>query len=583
MPGFLFFSAMIYEVSAPQPNNRFLHIKTRVTFAPDDERIIKLPVWRPGRYERGDFAQFVRNFRVTDQEGNTLPFQKTDLSSWSIPGNPSEIILSYEFWAGLLNAGSTFVSEHMIYINPVNCLMYKDGKEHEPCELIIHMPSHFQTACSLEEKAPGHFKAADYHTLADSPLIASDRLSKTELTVGVVPFRFWFCAPEMQPWEKILPDVEAIIRTQLSTMNMFPAERYEVLTHLLPYHAYHGVEHLRSTVITLGPASDFFDASVYPEFLGVFSHELFHVWNVKSIRPADMLPYDYSRENLSSLGYVYEGITTYYGDLFCLRARVFSWDFFSGLLNEWLTRHHHNFGRLYFSVAESSWETWLDGYKPGVPDRKVNIYNEGALCALMADWFIRIKSNHRHGLDDVMRSMNDEFGANKKGYTRDDYRRHLEQWAGESMDFLFSDYLEGRGEYLEHLSRLAPFFGLELSYHPNPSVATAVFGFKTRREQTRIVVDRLVPGSPAEKAGLCVNDELVSVRDLDDWSARSGWDLSIPVDEALELRVISMGETKERMLHPGEERFLPLLSLRKIHGASEAAKKAFSAWAGCPF
>ena len=574
---------MIYEVSAPQPSSRFLHVKSRVTFSPNENRILQLPIWRPGRYERGDFAQYIRNLRATDVEGNKLSFHKTGISTWMFPGTETEIILSYEFWAGVLNAGSTFASEHMIYINPVNCLMYKPGSEEEPCELMIFMPSNFRIACTLEENTPGHFKAADYHTLADSPLIASDRLSNTELTVGAIQFRFWFCTPEFQTWDKILPDVEAIIRTQLKTMHTFPVERYDVLTHLLPYHAYHGVEHLRSTVITLGPASDFFEASVYPEFLGVFSHELFHVWNIKSIRPADMLPYDYSRENLSSLGYVYEGITTYYGDLFCIRAGVFSWDFFGGLLNEWLTRHQHNFGRLYFSVAESSLDTWLDGYKSGVPDRRVNIYNEGALCALMADWFIRIKSNHRHSLDDVMRSMNNEFGDNKKGYTRDDYRRHLEDWAGESMDFIFSDYLEGRGDYITLISEFAPSFGLVLQNHQNPSIAAAVFGFKIRREQHRIWVDKVVPGSPAEKAGICVNDELVSIGGVADFTTQPRWDMSLHVDEPLNLQVISMGESIHRVLYPSGERYLSLWSLEKISGASEAAQNAYSAWTGCLF
>jgi predicted metalloprotease with PDZ domain len=574
---------MIYEVSAPQPNNRFLHITTRVTFSSDEVRILQLPVWRPGRYERGDFAQYVRNLRITDLSDNPLPFKKLGLSAWKVETDEPEIIVRYEFWAGLLNAGSTFVSEHMIYINPVNCLMYKPGREHELCELIIHMPAHFKTAGSLKEIAPGRFKAVDYHSLADSPIIASDRLSKTELTVNGISFRFWFCAPEIQAWNKILPDVEAIIRTQLKTMYTFPTERYEVLTHLLPYHAYHGVEHLQSTVITLGPASDFFEPSVYPEFLGVFSHELFHVWNVKSIRPADMLPYDYSRENFSPLGYVYEGITTYYGDLFCLRAGVFSWNFFCSLLNDWLTRHVHNFGRMHFSLAESSLETWLDGYKPGVPDRKVNIYNEGALCALMADWFIRIKSNHRHSLDDVMRSMNGEFGDNKKGYARDDYRRHLERWAGESVDFLFNDYLEGRKDYLALISDLAPSFGLTIQHNPNPLITASIFGLKTRTEQNRILVDKIVPGSPAELGGLSINDELVSAHDFSDLIRHPQWDISIPANEALILQVISMGESRQRILQPGENRFLPLFSLEKSSGASDAAKQAFSKWAGCPF
>ena len=580
MPGFLFFSNMIYEVSAPQPNNRFLHIKTQVCFKQGEPKILQLPVWRPGRYEKGDFAQYVRNFRVSDSKGNSVTFRKTGLSVWEIGGDESEITVHYEFWAGLLNAGSTFVSENMVYINPVNCFLYSPGNENQPCELILRVPDTFQTVCTLKPKAKHHFTAESFHELADSPLISSDRLTKTETEISGIPFRFWFCTAEKQDWSKILTDVEPIIRVQLDTMREFPAEGYDVLTHLLPYPAYHGVEHLKSTVITLGPAGDFFKEELYPEFLGVFSHELFHVWNVKSIRPADMLPYDYSKENLSQLGYVYEGITTYYGDLFCLRAGVFSWDFFAGLSGEWLTRHHHNFGRKVFSVAESSLETWLDGYKPGIPDRRVNIYNEGALCAIMADWYIRIKSGHRYSLDDVMRSFNEEFGLNRKGYTRNDYRRHLEKWAGDSMEFLFTDFLEGRKDYLAFLAELAHVFGLELSYQENPSVAASVFGFKTRNEQGKIWVDKLVPGGPAEKAGLCVNDEILSVNGTD---THPEWEQKLTDREPVRIKVNSMGEPFSRTLYPDGEKYLPLVSLSKKTDPSEEQKKAFALWTGCAF
>jgi predicted metalloprotease with PDZ domain len=575
---------MIYEVSAPQPNNRFLHITTRVSFSSDDNRILQLPVWRPGRYERGDFAQYVRNLRITDLSDNPLPFKKLGLSAWKVETDEPEILVRYEFWAGLLNAGSTFVSDDLIYINPLNCLMYKPGKEHESCELIVKMPPHFITACSMKEMPRGHFLADDFHTLADSPLIASDRLEKVETVLDGIPFRFWFCAPEKQDWKNIFPDAEAIIRTQLQTMKTFPTSSYEVLIHLLPYKAYHGVEHLRSTVITLGSAEDFFETDIYQEFLGVFSHELFHVWNVKSIRPAEMLPYDYARENISELGYVYEGITTYYGDLFCLRAGVFTWDYFSNLLSEWLTRHHHNFGRLVHSVAQSSMETWLDGYKPGVPDRRVNIYNEGALCALMADWHIRIKTQNRHSLDDVMRSMNEEFCENKKGYTRDDYRRHLEKWAGESMDFLFTKYIEGRGDYLSFISELASSFGLEIIYKDYPSVITSTFGIKIRKEKDRrILVDKLVPGSPAERAGISVDDELISANEIESLQDDPNWFRKINPYKPLTLGIISMGVLKKCTLTPGSDRFLPLLSMQKKEDASPEEKEAFAVWAGCAF
>ena len=198
---------------------------------------------------------------------------------------------------------------------------------------------------------------------------------------------------------------------------------------MLAYPFRHGVEHADSTVIAMGKSNDDTDEEFHNDLLAISSHELFHLWNIKRIRPIEMWPYDYTKENYSTLGYVYEGITTYYGDLMLLRSGVWNWEQYLSSLNSDLQRHYNNSGRFNYSVAESSFDTWLDGYVPGIPARKTSIYIEGLLAALIADILIIKNSEGKYCLDNVMHDFYHDCYANGKGYSEVEYKLLLEKYA----------------------------------------------------------------------------------------------------------------------------------------------------------
>src|SRR6476469_7455228 len=193
------------------------------------------------------------------------------------------------------------------------------------------------------------------------------------------------------------------------------------MNQILPFKHYHGVEHNNSTVIVLGPAAQLMTEALYKELLGVSCHELFHTWNIKQIRPAEMLPYDFTRDNYFRTCYIAEGITTYYGEYLLARAWVRTAEQYFQELNIVLRKHFDDYGRFNLSLADASVDLWLDGYKPGVPDRKVSVYHKGALVALLLDLTLRRLSHHERSLDDVMRRLWLEFGQPGIGYTEDDY------------------------------------------------------------------------------------------------------------------------------------------------------------------
>lgn len=164
-----------YFLSIDQANQQYIQFK--VVFeqvAP--QAIIHLPLWRPGRYEMGNFAKNVKGFRVFTTDGKAVAFQKVALSSWQIQTDVvSEIRVEYSYYAADLNAGSTFLNKEMLYSNPVNCFVYLDGRNEETCEVQLNIPDDWSIACSMEREGKV-LKASNFDELADSPFICSASL-----------------------------------------------------------------------------------------------------------------------------------------------------------------------------------------------------------------------------------------------------------------------------------------------------------------------------------------------------------------------------------------------------------------------
>jgi predicted metalloprotease with PDZ domain len=379
---------MQYKITYQKPNNQYIPVEAVFNVKSKKSIEICLPAWRPGRYELGNFAKNIHGFSVFDDKGKKLAFEKTAKDTWVIELNKtSEIKIRYNYFAADLNAGSTFMNDQQLYVNPVNCLVYVKDQLNEPCKLTVDIPENFQLACGAKHKNKV-ISTASFHELADSPFIASPALQTKSYSVKGIVFHLWFQGECKPNWEKLIADFQKFTLSQLEKFGAFPTKEYHFLFQVLPYPNYHGVEHLTSTVLALGPGYELMKEG-YDDLLGVCSHELYHAWNIKSIRPVEMYPYDYSKENYSRLGYVCEGVTTYMGDLFLAEANVRDFAWYKKELEKLLQRHFDNFGRFNYSVAESSFDTWLDGYVPGAPNRKVSIYNEGSLLAFVTDMKIR--------------------------------------------------------------------------------------------------------------------------------------------------------------------------------------------------
>ena len=253
-----------------------------------------------------------------------LPWAKVQRNTWQVATQGAEVlVVEYDYYARQLDSGACYADAAQVYLNPVNCCMFVPELMHLPCHVEFDLDASYIVGCSMEALGPHSFKAKDWEELADSPVIASPTLQHAQTRIAGIPFHFWIQGLHNLDVPRFVADTEKYAALEIATMGGMPSDRYHFLFQFVNQRQYHGVEHLHNTVITLGPGFNMDAPASYADLLGVSCHELFHVWNIKTIRPEGMLPYDYTKENYSTLGYVYEGVTTYYGHLFwCGQAYI---------------------------------------------------------------------------------------------------------------------------------------------------------------------------------------------------------------------------------------------------------------------
>ncbi len=564
-----------YTYSCNNAHQGYLNVKVEF-IAQKDNMEVQLPRWRPGRYELGNFAKNVKLFKVSDVAGKSIPFNKTTKDTWQLENTKDQkITVTYGYFADQLNAGSTCIRPDLLYVNPVNCSVYPAGQEDQKCKIILDIPNNWKVAGSLK-KDEQDYSVAHFDELADTPFICSAHLQHDSYTVENTVFHLWFNGETKPDWIRLKKDFKKFTAKQIEKFGGFPVEEYHFLMHILPFKAYHGVEHTKSTVICLGPSYDVF-GSLYSELLGVSSHELYHTWNVKTIRPIQMMPYDFTKENYSELGYLCEGVTTYMGDVHLLRSKVFTLEDYLKELTARVQTHMDSHGRLNYSVAASSWDTWLDGYEPGTPNRKVSIYTEGCLLAFVADIMVLKATEGQFGLDEVMKRLYHQFGLTGIGVSSQDYKNMLEEVSGISFSAYFNNYVFGTSAYEGIVIDALEDLGIDFLYADTPFYSHTRLGLKTIVDQNKILVHKIYPGSPADLAGLMLNDSIYAINgialnhDLDQW-------LNYFDDDQKTLQIIRNGRLMEVTFPEVQRNFYAIYQLKRVPEPHIQQRKLFNAW-----
>lgn len=503
---------MKYIVKFNNAERHYINLELVVDTSKVNSLKMQLPAWRPGRYELGNFAKNIKDFSVLSGDGKTIPFTKKTKDLWQIECTEfTQVNVSYSYYASELNAGSTFLDNNQLYINPVNCMLYNVDDYGASFEIEFSIPSDYHLYSSLKSISKNTLYATNFEELADSPIIASNNAQSKSITLNNINFNFCFQGEINIDWNRLLQDFKLFIEYQIQLFGSFPHKDFLFLFQITPYRSYHGVEHHKSTVILLGPSYDIFK-NFYSELLGVSSHELYHVWNVKNIRPQEMAPYDFSRENYTQMGYVTEGVTTYMGDRILYESGVFSLNQYFEELQKLFQRHFHNDGRNHYSVAESSWDSWLDGYVAGAPARKVSIYVEGALISLICDAKIRKSTSYKKSLHDVMKSMYQ--GSDKLSpYDKKIYKEKLESISKSSFDDVFNNLIYNTLDFSNYLESALEVFGWKYEIEKSKNWSWQ-YGFKTKLTSGKVEIENVLEKSAAYNSPLVFKDQIIAVNNF---------------------------------------------------------------------
>ncbi len=491
------------------------HLQVKVIFQAKENQVnAVIPFWRPGRYEGGNFA---KNFIGLKAEANG-----EEIETQKIQGNLMHIqvksgytvTISYLLYARELTAGNTYADDELLLINPVNACLYIEGLEDEPCELKLTIPKKWAVSTALERLSESTYRARDMQHFMDTPLMAAANVDVLKYEVEDVSYYIHLIGGYVGSDHQLVEDFKAFTRRQIEVFGSIPVNEYHFLIILMPHRTYHGVEHENSTVIILGPSGNLGERSLYKELLGVSSHELYHTWNIKYIRPADWTPYDFTQPDYSRLGYVAEGVTTYMGDVMLWQSGVFSDEEYMNELALLLKRHKDNDGRFNLSLADSSIDTWVDGYGRGTPRRRVSIYTEGALLAFVCDVWLLEATHGEMSLSAVMERLYKQVHP-ANGYTEEEYWSILSVMADCEWGSLRNDVVDGKGHLEKYVKEAMDKLGLRSEEKPSADKLERNFGVKLQKVGAKQMAWNISPDSPAEKGGLYFDDEVKTINGIE--------------------------------------------------------------------
>ncbi|NTV46220.1 MAG: M61 family metallopeptidase [Chlorobiales bacterium] len=500
-----------YRLQALSPNLHLFLVTVTVENQDSLDTIdFRLPAWRPGRYMIQNYASNVQEFRAFS-DNTPLSFQKLDKQTWQVQTKrKKEITVQYKYYAaGPIDAGNSYVGREEMYFNGSNLFVYTNDTRFSPVSLQIDYPKGWKVATQLQSSDKKTFFAETYDDLIDSPTVISPTLVNYPVKVRGVQINICFShdkgiGTKLFNKQKIQSDVAKIVEAQFSLMDDVPFKEYAFIYHMLPIRFFHGVEHKNSCSFALGPY-DLMDER-YDDFLGITSHEFYHVWNVKRILPDVFVPYDYTKEVHTPMLYVSEGFTSYYGDLVLARTGLWPVSKYFSNLSETIATLQNAFGRKIQPVTLSSFDAWLSGYGAGRSSSSISFYTKGELIGLLLDLEIRHRTASKASLDDVMRLLNTEFAQQGKGFSYRDFETLVDKVGGSSFSEFFKRYVDGTDE-LPYQTMLH-YAGLELRKTVSDS---PYIGAVTETNNGFPVIKSIVPESPAQLCGLDQGDIVVAI------------------------------------------------------------------------
>ncbi|WP_426344297.1 M61 family metallopeptidase [Pseudoduganella sp. R-32] len=525
-----------YTIAAKDPATHMFQVTMTIEAPAAEGQVLVLPAWIPGSYMIREFSRNIVQIRA-EAGGQPVELSKLDKHSWQAEPCKGKLTVHYEVYAWDLSVRAAHLDQTHGFFNGTSVFLRALGQEGEPHVVDIQRPAHeaaskWRVATALKElKARrygfGTYVAQDYDELIDSPVEMGTFEMASFKALGVQhDVVFTGRVPNLDI-ARVCADLKQICETQIAFFEprtkKAPMDRYVFMT-MVVGDGYGGLEHRASTALFCSRADLPTTAQKgkepsegYMKFLGLCSHEYFHTWNVKRIKPAVFAPYNYQAENYTPLLWLFEGFTSYYDDLLLVRAGLLSEEGYFKMLGKTVGAVLRGSGRTKQSVADSSFDAWGKYYRQdeNSPNAIVSYYAKGSLIGLGLDLTIRAKTNGKRSLDDIMRALWQKFGRDfyngkPRGVTPEEVEALFDNVAGFKLKTFFDKYIRGTEDV--PLAKLLSQFGV--GYKDERKSSKPGLDVNLGREGADCKLSAVHDGGAAQKAGLSANDLLVAIDGL---------------------------------------------------------------------
>jgi predicted metalloprotease with PDZ domain len=495
-----------YTVTLADTTTQQFHISTDIKNITEPRLTLSLPAWTPGWYTVENYFKNVLRFRITDANGNVLPHTMSRKQTWNVDTKGiKEIKVDYDYRATVLALNQAKITKDFAFFTGIELFLQAEGHRSESSTVHFTIPAGWKIVTALKEtNDPTTFTAVDYDTLVDAP-VEFGNFDVTKFEVEGKPH--YFVANPAGTFSKDKADrfVEMLAKVAKADSAMFGGLPYEKYCYFYFFaspesNASGALEHLNSFV-SFAPPANF----ATPEMIiGTAAHEFFHLWNVKRIRPAEMWPYDYSRENETPLLWVSEGFTNYYGNVARYRAGLMTPENFLQSAADAASGIENSDARNYISPAESSVSTWV-GYDTPV-GFGISYYTQGQNLGALLDLSIRNDSDGKYSLDDVMRALFSERYKNGKGFTTEDMIGIVNRLTKKDYHDFYQRYVFGTE--VPDYDRIFGYAGYKVEKKTDH---VADLGFFGRFRSGGFAVNGIEPTSNAAAAGLKTGDVITKI------------------------------------------------------------------------
>lgn len=525
-------TAIHYTIIPKDPTAHLFEVTLTVDAPDTDGQVFSLPAWIPGSYMIREFARNIVRINA-ESGGKSVALRKLDKHTWQAAPCDRRLTLHYEVYAWDLSVRAAHLDQTHGFFNGTSVFLSVHGQENLPHVVDIQRPGGdlykaWRVATALPElKAKrygfGTYVAGNYDELIDHPVEMGTFELATFKAHGVPHDIVMTGRVANLDMARLSSDLKKICESQIALFEpearRAPMKRYVFMT-MVVGDGYGGLEHRASTALICSRADlpvkgqkEMSDG--YRTYLGLCSHEYFHTWNVKRIKPAVFSPYDLRIEGYTSLLWLFEGFTSYYDDLMLVRSGVIDEAAYLKLVAKTVNSVVRGSGRTKQSVAESSFDAWTKYYRQdeNSPNAIVSYYQKGSLIGLALDLLIRAETKGRKSLDDAMRALWQRFGRDfykggeDIGVAESEVESLFEEVTGLKLKRFFERYVHGTEDL--PLAKLFTPFGIEVT--DNRKGAKPGLGIRTSRDGNDCKIANVYEGGAAHQAGLSAGDILVAL------------------------------------------------------------------------